>query len=224
MECGAGTSVRTIAPSLVWGAACCACAVVSISATAQSLADVARAEAERRKTIAQPSRVYTNRDLKPVPAPVPPVPAEGGERSREVTPSEARQKRPGPSGGAASRRPGGETREDSEDAEEDGDTTENEEKRREDDEQRWRARMAEARDQVQRSRMFADALQSRINALNTDFSARDDPAQRSVIGTELNKALAELERVRGDIEAQEKAVTDLEEEARRAGVPPGWLR
>jgi hypothetical protein len=40
----------------------------------------------------------------------------------------------------------------------------------------------------------------------------------------LNKALAELERVRGDIEAQEKAVTDLEEEARRAGVPPGWLR
>jgi chromosome segregation ATPase len=155
---------------------------------------------------------------------VPPGPAEAGQKSPEVAPSEARQKRHRRSAGAANRRPGAETREDSEDAEEDGDTTEDEEKRREDDEQRWRARMAEARDQVQRSRMFADALQSRINALNTDFSARDDPAQRSVIGTELNKALAELERVRGDIEAQEKAVTDLEEEARRAGVPPGWLR
>ena len=99
-----------------------------------------------------------------------------------------------------------------------------EEKRRSDEEQRWRARMAEARDQVGRSRMFAEALQSRINALNADFSARDDPAQRAVIGTQLQEALAELERVRGDIEAQQKALADLEEEARRAGVPPGWLR
>jgi hypothetical protein len=205
-------------------AACCACAVLSVSATAQSLADVARAEAERRKTIAQPSRVYTNRDLKPVPTPVPPPPAGAGETSPEVAPSGARKKRNGSSPGAASRRPRAETGDDSQDAEEDVDTAEDEDKGREDDEQRWRARMVEAREQVRRSRMFADALQSRINALNTDFSARDDPAQRSVIGTELNKALAELERVRGDIEAQEKAVTDLEEEARRAGVPPGWLR
>jgi hypothetical protein len=237
-ECGAGTSVPadphhtrrsfhrrwTIAPSLVWGAAYCACAVLSVSAAAQSLADVARAEAERRKTIAQPSRVYTNRDLKPVPGPVPAPPAEAGDTSPDVAPSAARKKRNGPSPGAASRRPPAETGDDLKDPEEDADTTEHEEERRKDDEQRWRARMAEARDQVRRSRMFADALQSRINALNADFSARDDPAQRSVIGTELNKALAELERVRGDIEAQDKAVTDLEEEARRSGVPPGWLR
>jgi hypothetical protein len=215
---------RTIAPSLLWGAACCACAAVSVSATAQSLAEVARAEAERRKTIAQPSRVYTNRDLKPVPTPLPPPPAEAGETSPDVAPSAARNKRNGPSADAGSRRPRARPGDDSEDAEQAGDTTENDEKRREDDEERWRARMAEAREQVRRSRMFADALQSRINALNADFSARDDPAQRSVIGTELNKALAELERVRGDIETQEKAVTDLEEEARRAGVPPGWLR
>jgi hypothetical protein len=84
--------------------------------------------------------------------------------------------------------------------------------------------MADARDQVERSRLFAEALQSRINALNADFSARDDPAQRAAIGAQLNEALAELERVRGDIQAQERLVTDLEEEARRAGVPPGWLR
>jgi hypothetical protein len=213
-----------MAPSLVRCAVCCACAALSVSATGQSLAEVARAEAERRKTIAQPSRVYTNRDLKPVPGPVPPPPAEAGETSPEVAPSGARTKRNGSSPSAASRRPRAKTGDDLEDAEEDVDTTEDEEKPREDDEQRWRARMAEAREQVRRSRMFADALQSRINALNTDFSARDDPAQRSVIGTELNKALAELERVRGDIEAQEKAMTDLEEEARRAGVPPGWLR
>jgi hypothetical protein len=111
-----------------------------------------------------------------------------------------------------------------EDDEEDEQTGDDEEKRRAEDEQRWRARIADARDQIKRSRMFAEALQSRINALNADFSARDDPAQRSAIGAQLNEALAELERVRGEIEAQEQGVSDLEEEARRAGVPPGWLR
>jgi predicted nucleic acid-binding Zn-ribbon protein len=40
----------------------------------------------------------------------------------------------------------------------------------------------------------------------------------------LDKALAELERVRTELEDQEQRVTDLEDEARRAGVPPGWLR
>jgi hypothetical protein len=84
--------------------------------------------------------------------------------------------------------------------------------------------MAEARDRVARSRTFAEALQSQINALTADFSARDDPAQRAAIGARLNGALAELDRVRGEIDVQQKAIADLEEEARRAGVPPGWLR
>ncbi|MDH4065857.1 MAG: hypothetical protein OEW19_15770, partial [Acidobacteriota bacterium] len=44
------------------------------SAQAQSLADIARAEAARRKAVSQPSKVYTNEALrpdftKPTPAP-----------------------------------------------------------------------------------------------------------------------------------------------------------
>ena len=37
-------------------------------------------------------------------------------------------------------------------------------------------------------------------------------------------AIAEQERVKAEIEAQKKAIADLEEEARKAGVPPGWIR
>ena len=33
-------------------------------------------------------------------------------------------------------------------------------------------------EQLDCDRLFAEALQSRINALTTDFTARDDPAQR----------------------------------------------
>jgi SMC interacting uncharacterized protein involved in chromosome segregation len=92
------------------------------------------------------------------------------------------------------------------------------------DEQQWRARMAEARSALERSKTFAEALQSRINGLYADFTARDDPAQRAAIERERQKNIAELERVKSEIQAQTKAIADLDEEARRAGVPPGWLR
>jgi hypothetical protein len=84
--------------------------------------------------------------------------------------------------------------------------------------------MKDARDGLARSQTFAEALQSRINALSTDFVNRDDPAQRAVIETDRQKAIAELERVRKEIAQFQTSIADIEEEARRAGVPPGWLR
>jgi len=72
--------------------------------------------------------------------------------------------------------------------------------------------------------MFSEALQSRINALATDFVNRDDPVQRDQIAAERQKALAELDRVRREIEDQQKAIAAIQEEARKAGVPAGWVR
>jgi hypothetical protein len=71
-------------------------------------------------------------------------------------------------------------------------------------------------------RPFADSASERINALTADFSARSDPAQRAVIERDRQKALAELDRVNQEIKVQTKAITDAQEEARKAGVPaPG---
>jgi hypothetical protein len=200
----------------------CASALVCAPVAGQSLADVARAEAERRATIAQPSRVYTDKDLKPARQPAsasdmgsetgthasPPPGVRGGGRGREVPRTSHAAAQPEADADAAA----------------DADKGSDEDARRTEKEQHWRGRMAEARDRVARSRTFAEALQSQINALTADFSARDDPAQRAAIGARLNGALAELDRVRGEIDVQQKAIADLEEEARRAGVPPGWLR
>ncbi len=84
--------------------------------------------------------------------------------------------------------------------------------------------MGDARTALDRSQMYLEALQSRINALWADFTARDDPAQRAQIEGERKKALAEYERVKTEIETEKKAIADLEDEAHKAGVPPGWLR
>jgi hypothetical protein len=92
------------------------------------------------------------------------------------------------------------------------------------DEAYWRGRIGEARQGLSRAQMFQEALQSRINALSADFVNRDDPAQRAQISNDRQKSLSELERVKQEIKQYEKSITDIEDEARKAGVPPGWLR
>ena len=84
--------------------------------------------------------------------------------------------------------------------------------------------MTQARSALDRAKTFAEALQSRINALTADFAARSDPAQRAVIGTDRQKALAELDRVQKEIQDNTKAIADIQEEARKAGAPAGWVR
>jgi hypothetical protein len=111
---------------------CCAIPVFTASVAAQSLADVARAEAERRKTIAQPSRVYTNKDLKPVAFPGAP-PSAGAEEPSPAMPSGAgKGKRESASEPRADRQATGAKGEESqeEDGDEDEETGQDEEKRR----------------------------------------------------------------------------------------------
>ena len=88
----------------------------------------------------------------------------------------------------------------------------------------WSGRMSTARSTLERTRMFGDALQSRINALSADFVNRDNPVEKRKIEEDRKAALAELERVKKEIETQTKAIAAIEEEARKAGVPSGWLR
>ena len=88
----------------------------------------------------------------------------------------------------------------------------------------WAGRLKDLHTQLQRDQTYVDALQTRVNSLATDFVNRDDPAQRAVLAKERQNALGELDRLKKQIGGTNKAIADLEEEARRANVPPGWLR
>jgi len=187
-----------------------AAAVLSSGAAfTQSLGELAKQEEERRKTITTKGKVYTNETIRaesrtPAQASAPPVPtapAAPPSQSGVVPPSVAGQP---PSAQAAAREPL------APDAKQ--------------DEATWRKRIQTERDLLQRAQIFADALQSRINALTADFAARDDPFQREQLSTDRLKAVAELDRVTQEIEQHRKAIAGIQEEARRAGVPPGWVR
>lgn len=92
------------------------------------------------------------------------------------------------------------------------------------DEAWWKQRMTQEREALRRNEMFAEALQTRINSLTNDFTARDDPFQRARIAEDRAKAILELDRVTAEADLTRKNMAAIEEEARRAGVPPGWLR
>lgn len=169
------------------------------AAQAPALADVAKKEQDRRKTTAAPKKVYTSKDLPksatPPPAAQTPAPAPAAAPAAGE-PAEGEQK------ADASAQPGEEVK----------------------DEQWWRQQMAVLRDELTRNQMFLEALQTRINSLATDYVSRDDPAQRARVAEDRQRSLSMMDRVKLDIEKANKAIADLEEEARKAGVPPGWLR
>jgi hypothetical protein len=168
-------------------------------ASAQSLADLAKKEEERRKKIPDPAKVYTNKDLAAVPEsstpPPPPASASGAA-----------------SGSTAAATPAAPAKE------------EEKEKGPVKDQKYWSGRLKTLQDSLSRDEGYAEAMQTRLNSLQTDFVNRDDPAQRAVIERDRNKVQAELERLKKSVVEQKKNIADLMEEARRAGVPPGWLR
>jgi len=92
------------------------------------------------------------------------------------------------------------------------------------DEQWWRDRVASARKTLDDDQNLAIALQNRISSLTTDFVNRDDPAQRARISDERRKATEQLDRMQKQIADDKKAIDALQDDARKLGVPPGWLR
>lgn len=172
------------------------------AADAQSIVEVARQERLRREAIARqagpdapPPKVYTDADL-----------VYSGRltvRVGDVARDASSESGAAPSAPGAAPAPPGDA---------------------EADEQQWRDRMTAARQALERAERRAAELQTRVNGLWADFTGRDDPAQRAVVEQERQAALAELDETRAEAEELAQAVADLRAEARRAGVPPGWLR
>jgi hypothetical protein len=186
--------------SRVWGLGFAIWILGFAVGSAQTLGDIAKREETRRKQVKTPAKVYTNEDLRGDSGAPPPVPPS------EASSPNATQ----PAGPAAAAQP------------KDADKAAADDPKK--TEAYWKDRLAKARGDLDRAKTFAEALQSRINALTTDFAARSDPAQRGQIGNDRQKALAELDRVKKEIEANTKAIADIQEEARKAGVPAGWVR
>ncbi len=172
----------------------------ALSAQQTSLADVAIREKARRAKISETSKVYTNDDLRGSPrltTGISPV------TTPAAAPSDLTTALPSADDDLLDRSDSQEV---------------------EPGEDYWRNRIMTARDGRQRAELMAAALQNRVDGLWADFTARDDPFQRAEIEQDRIEALQELEHTEADIIRLDQEIRDVQEEARRAGVPPGWLR
>ncbi len=171
---------------------------------AQSLAEVAKKEEDRRKQLKEEAKVITNKDLAAVPASSTPAP----EPSKDADKAGAKDAKDSKDKDAKDK--------DAKDADKNKGPAK--------DQAYWASQMKNLRAALDKDQSFAQALQTRINVLTADFSGHDDPLQRAQIGRDRDKAIADLESLKKAIDADKKAIADLLEDARRAGVPPGWLR
>ena len=183
-------------------------AATAAAVPAQSLMEVARQERLRREAIARqagpdaaPPKVYTDADLVHSGR----LTMRVGDAARDAAAETGADPEPGAdpaeSGAAPPPPPDAEA-----------------------DERQWRDRMTAARQALEQAERRAAELQTRANRLWADFTGRDDPAQRAALEQERRAALTELEATRAEAEELARAVADVRTEARRAGVPPGWLR
>jgi hypothetical protein len=178
--------------------------VFAVAAQAQSLADVAKDEQARRKSIKHPTRVYTNDDVRDVK----PISTMGQEPKGQAVGSEgaagAEGVGEGAGGAGAAKGAGAPTV---------GGGSEGQ----------WRERMAAAREQLSRARIQLEAMRARVGRLAGASVRAASEAEQSDVQRQQQETLQEYDRLRADVERYERAVAEVEEQARQAGVPPGWL-
>jgi len=166
-------------------------------ASAQSLADLASKTKAQRKATKRPARVYTNAD-------VPVTAAATANTATEVstTPKEDAAADPNakPEGSKTSVNAA--------------------------DEAGWRSRISAAREAVSRAKEQLEGMRTRVLHLQTAkaLGSNGDVNQQAAVSAQQSAALQEFDRLRADVEKYQKALTDVEAEARAANVPAGWLR
>jgi len=192
------------------------CVLVTTTGVSAQLGSIAKKESERRKT-APSGKVYTNDSLSPAPEPSS-APATSGSDAAPAASSSDTDKS-GVDKSTTDKSAADTTDKAAPSKQVSADPAE-----RKKDEAEWRERIQNEREALDRAKSYADALQTKINSLNTDFVNRDDPVQRAAIAAQRDKSLAEMDRLKKEIAEHTKKIATIQQDARRAGAPPGWVR
>lgn len=184
-------------------------AAVAAPARAQTLAEAAKREAERRAKLTEPVKVITSADLDA-------LPSRGG--AAPGTP--ARPKAVLPPAGAGA--PADEADEADEAAASQGDAQPYA-VRVPRDEQHWRERAKVIRDRLTRLQSDSTALEGRVEGLRAEIDAASG-SQRAVLSGQLQRTEETLTRVQGELRLIQGEWRQFEDRATQAKIPLDWIR
>ena len=89
----------------------------------------------------------------------------------------------------------------------------------------WKGLINDAQARVTRANARIRQLDNETKKLENDFYAWSDGNYRDrVIKPAWDKALGDLKKTREEADVARQALSDLEDDARKSGAPPGWLR
>jgi len=201
------------------------CVLATTPGLSAQLGSVAKKEAERRKT-APSGKVYTNDSLSPAPEPSSRPATSGSDAAPPASSSSDTDKSATDKSdkSATDKSTAEKSAADATDKAAPAKQVSADPAERKKEEAEWRERIKNEREALDRAKSYADALQIKINSLNTDFVNRDDPVQRAAIAAERDKSLAEMDRLKKEIAEHTKKIATIQQDARQAGAPPGWVR
>lgn len=89
----------------------------------------------------------------------------------------------------------------------------------------WKGLVNDVRTRAARAELRAKQLENEVKRLENEFYAWSDGNYRDrVIKPAWDQARDDLKKTREESDAARQALSDLEDDARRSGAPPGWLR
>lgn len=176
---------------------------IASAVSAQSLGEIAKkADEQRISDKPKAVKVYTNKDLKPDPLSFPPTDSAPAPTSPVAPPSAPSTTPP-----SSTIPPPADYRQVSMK-----------------DEAYWKGRVRDAQSLLDSDQIHLAAMNGRVDSLSADFNGSRSISQRAVLRREREEAATEATRLRAAVVADRKAIVTIEEEARKIGVPTGWLR
>ena len=170
--------------------------IVSISQSEDSaVVKAARKERERRAKLTI-GKVYTNKDVQEFVAKNPTPVKEGMEPETQSQPSE----------------------------ETDAADLEDVTRDLEQSEKYWRTRYREVSGRLQGAEKAVRQLQKEVDDLTRAFYVLSDAEQKGNMEYQRTEKLNDLQQAKRELEDAQTDMDNLEEEARKAGALPGWLR
>jgi predicted RNase H-like nuclease (RuvC/YqgF family) len=93
------------------------------------------------------------------------------------------------------------------------------------DEKYWRTEFRKGRDTLKRAEDNAQLLDLKVKELNTQLLRQSDMYNREYrLGPEIADTQRQLDDAHKQVDEAAKRISDLEDELRRSGGPPGWAR
>jgi len=88
----------------------------------------------------------------------------------------------------------------------------------------WKKQQIELETRIAELKKSIDSEQNELNKLWSDFYIKNIPAEQNAIKMQISQLTNQMEQKKLFLSQSETQLVEFYEKARKAGVPPGWLR